>query len=375
MLDWPEGGRKIVQDSGVNPQARRLTSLRSAVAEAGLEGLVVTDPVNRRYLSGFTGTNAMLLVLPDRASLFTDGRYWEQAEEQSPGWEVVRASRFLLPEFLEAMRQAAAERVGFESAHVTYALWQDLKGGVDPTELVPVAGLIERLRAVKDAGEITAIQRAAGIADAALEQAVPRLGQPGVRERDVTVAMETHISLAGADTWPGGFIVASGNRAALPHWRASLRRISTGEMVVIDWGCIVDGYFSDATRTYAVGRPPDELRQVYEIVLQAHNAGLAAVRPGVTGHDADAASREVIAGAGYGDYFGHSLGHGVGLAIHEAPRLAAESQDVLEVGNVVSVEPGIYLPGKGGVRIEDLVVVTEDGCRSLNQLPKAYREL
>lgn len=359
----------------VHPAAQRLTGLRSAIVEAGLEGLVVTDPVNRRYLSGFTGSNAMLLVLPDRAMLFTDGRYWEQAEEQAPSWDVVRASRFLLPDLFDAMRQTGAKRVGFESANVSYALWQELKAGVEPTELMPVAGRIERLRAVKDAGEIDAIERAAGIADAALEQALPRLGQPGVRERDISVAMESYISLAGADTWPGGFIVASGDRAALPHWRASLRRISVGELVVIDWGCIVDGYFSDATRTYAVDRPPDDLRQVYEIVLMAHHAGLAAVRAGVTGHDADAASRDVITEAGYGDFFGHGLGHGVGLAIHETPRLAPESQDVLEVGNVVSVEPGIYLPGKGGVRIEDLVVVSEDGCRSLNQLPKTYREL
>ncbi len=361
--------------SDVNPQAERLTRLRSTIAEAGLEGLVVTDPVNRRYLSGFTGTNAMLLVLPGRALLFTDGRYWEQAEEQSPNWDLVRASRYLLPDLFDVLRQAGARHVGFESANVSYNLWQELKVGVEPTELMPVPGLIEALRAVKDAGEIASIQRAASIADAALEQALPRLGQAGVRERDVSVAMESYISLADAENWPGGFIVASGDRSALPHWRASLRRISPGEMVVIDWGCIVDGYYSDATRTYAIDRPPDELRQVYEIVLVAHNAGLAAVRPGVSGHDADAASREVIAKAGYGDYFGHGLGHGVGLAIHEAPRLAPGSQDVLEVGNVVSVEPGIYLPSKGGVRIEDLVVVTEDGCRSLNQLPKTYCEI
>lgn len=353
---------------------QRLARLRAAISDSGLDGLIVSGPENRTYLSGFTGSNATLLVLPNGAKLFTDGRYWSQAEEQCPEWEVIQASRFLLPELFEAVRQAKPGRVGFESANVTHSLWQELRDGIDNSELVPTARIVERLRAVKDLDEVSVIERAAAISDAALEQSVSKLGNPGVRERDVSVSMESHISLAGADVWSGGFIVASGDRSALPHWRASLRQVQSGDMVVVDWGCIVDGYFSDATRTYAVGKPSDELRRIYYIVLEAHNAGLAAVRPGITGHDADRASRDIIARAGYGDYFGHSLGHGVGLAIHEGPRLAIGSQDVLEVGNVVSVEPGIYLPGIGGVRIEDLVVVTEDGCRSLNHLPKEYRE-
>jgi Xaa-Pro aminopeptidase len=313
--------------------------------------LLVTTPVNVRYLTGFESTNAALLVEPERALLFTDFRYAE-AGRKVPDVEFVEVERALI-------RGVAAHvegTVGFEAAHLTYASWDLLRNA--GVELVPRSGLVERLRAVKSGDELDAIRKASEIAN----DAYARLAEEpfvGRTERDVAYRFDQFLHELGAQGPSFPTIVASGPNGALPHAHSGDRVIERGETVVVDAGAVVDGYASDCTRTYATGPLPDELARAYDVVLEAQFAGLDAVEPGVTGRDADAAAREVIDGAGFGDRFGHGLGHGVGLLVHEAPTLRPESEDTLVENNVVTVEPGIYLPGLGGIRIEDLVVVRD----------------
>jgi Xaa-Pro aminopeptidase len=352
--------------------AGRLPRLRERMAEAGCDALLVTHLTNIRYLTGFTGSAGLFLVLPDAAVFVTDGRYRDQSAEQLAA-NGVDARIEISATDQEARLAAAARgiaRVGLESTHVTWAAKRRYAATVfDGAELVATEGLVERLRIVKDDGEIARIEAACRIADDALASVLPHLKEEP-EEREFGLELDTTIRRLGASGPSFETIVASGPNGAKPHARPGDRRIREGDLVVLDFGALLDGYHSDMTRTVSIGEPSPTQRRMDEVVRAAQAAGVAAVRPGVTGRDVDAVCRDLITGAGWGDAFLHGTGHGVGLDIHEDPRVATTATATLEPGHVVTVEPGVYLPEHGGVRIEDTVVVTEAGCRPLTTAPK-----
>jgi len=356
----------------------RLPRLRSALAGVGggPDALLVTSVTNIRYLTGFSGSAGTLLVLPGDTILLTDGRYGTQATEQlaaagvRAGLEVARAADQADRARL-IVDGAGIDRLGLEAAHVSWARQRSFASDWYPgVELIPTVGLVEGLRTIKDAGELARLAEAARIADEALGCVRPEL-VVGPTEEQFARSLDFAMRRLGATGPSFETIVASGPNAAKPHHRPGSRRIRAGEPVVIDFGALYDGYCSDMTRTVWVGRVEDpDLRRAVEVVLASQAAGVSAIRPGISCSDVDSVCRQIIAGAGWADFFVHGTGHGVGLDIHEAPSVAATSTDTLEVGQVVTVEPGVYLPGLGGVRIEDTVVVTDDGCRPLTSTPK-----
>jgi len=353
--------------------AARAGRLRAAFAEAGIDALLVTHLPNVRYLTGFTGSAAMVVVTGDALVLTTDGRYRTQAGEQLASAGVAAAveigattadQRLAIARSLDA-----GARLGFEAHAVTWAQQRDLAAALDGHELVATEGLVEARRRVKEPGEVARIRAACAIADDALASLLPSLAD-GPTERDFALDLEIAMRRRGASGNSFDPIVASGPNAAKPHARPSGRTIERHELVVIDFGCVVDGYCSDMTRTVSVGDPGPDARRVWDVVRESQSAGRDAVRAGVDCSEVDRACREVIAAAGWADSFVHGTGHGVGLEIHEEPRVAASARDTLEPGSVVTVEPGVYLPGVGGVRIEDTVVVTPDGSEPLTAFPK-----
>jgi len=339
--------------------------LEQQLAERELDRMLVLNLLNIRYLTGFTGTNGACVCGPGTRLFFTDFRYTERAEAEVEGWEILTIAN----DWLGGIAEHLQGRVGFEDDHMSVRLLEKLKEKLaDGVEMVAAGGRVEELRRVKDEGELALIEEAAKLADEALRWSVGQ-GLAGRTEREVARAFEARIRELGGDpSFPA--IIAAGPNGALPHAEPGEREIGKGELVVFDMGAAIDGYCSDGTRTFATGDPGEEAIEVYEAVREAQQASLDAIQAGVKGEDVDKVAREVIDGAGHGDRFGHGLGHGVGLELHEAPRLSLRSDDVLAPGEVVTVEPGIYLPGKLGVRIEDLVVVTEDGLRNLSSLPK-----
>ena len=327
----------------------------------------IPDP-NLRWLTGFSGTSGAALVGPETATFITDFRYADRAREELDGLELSQAERQLVP----AVVKLLSGRVGFDDAHTSVKVFDGLTEQLDGSvELVPTAGLVERLRRRKDEDELEKIREAARLADLAVERALEG-GLAGRTEREVAAANAAAIRELGSEpSFPA--IVAGGPNGARPHATPSDRVIGEGELVVFDSGAVHEGYCSDGTRTFAAGEPDAEAREVYELVLRAQQAGLEAVLPGAVGKDVDAAARDLIAAAGHGGDFGHGLGHGVGIEVHEAPRLGQRSDDVLEAGNVVTVEPGVYIAGRVGVRIEDFGVVTDDGYENFSGLSKDLR--
>jgi Xaa-Pro aminopeptidase len=350
----------------------RADRVAERVGERELDALLVTDLVDVRWLTGFTGTNGACVVTPDERLFLTDFRYVEQAGEQVDGFEVVRAGRDLLGALAARLPRGCA---GFDDAHMTVKsharLEQKAGGGV---ELVAAGGLVEALREVKDADELRRIAAAAELATAAFERVIER-GLTGRSERAVALDLEHEMRLAGAEEPSFPSIVAAGAHGALPHAEPRDVEIPAGVLVTVDWGARLDGYCSDCTRTLATGAVGERERTVYELVLGAQEAALAAVVPGAACAAVDRVAREIIEAAGEGDRFGHGLGHGVGLEVHEGPRLAKGAEGALVVGQVVTVEPGVYLPGDLGVRIEDLVVVEDAGPRVLTRFPKVLTVL
>lgn len=348
----------------------RVDAVRLSMAEAGIPVLLVTGEQNRRYLSGFTGSTGVLLITAERADFLTDFRYLEQVRAESPDFNLVRVEHTWLDTLRELAAEVGIHELGFESDHMTYRQYQAMDEKLAGFTLTPTRGLVERLREVKEKEEIAAIRRAVDIVDEVFASIVRDIGR-GWRETEVASEMEYRFRRAGAEGTSFTTIVASGARAALPHGVASEKVLEPGDLVVVDCGCIYQGYCSDFTRTLHVGpEPADWQEEIYRIVLEAQRKGIAAVRAGVSCREIDAAAREVITAYGYGEYFGHGTGHGVGLEIHEEPRLSPFEERPLAVGNVVTVEPGIYLPGKGGVRIEDMLVVRKNGAEVLTQTPK-----
>ncbi|MEA2451079.1 MAG: Xaa-Pro aminopeptidase [Thermoleophilaceae bacterium] len=340
--------------------------LVALLEQRSLDALVVTNLVNVRYLSGFTGSNAALVIAPEQRVFFTDFRYVTQSADQVPDFVRVKGERDLLGDVAERV----SGRVGFEDATMTVRAYERLRGLVDDgVELVAAGNLVEELRAVKEAGEVEAIRAAASLADEALRQ-VLETGLAGRTEREVALQLEAAMRSLGASEPSFESIVASGAHGALPHAEPRDVEIPEGVLVTIDWGARLDGYCSDCTRTYATGPLSDDAASVYQLVLDAQERSLDAVRAGAGGKEVDAVSRDIISAGGHGEHYGHGLGHGVGLDVHEAPRLAPTSEDTLAPANVVTVEPGVYVPDSLGVRIEDLVVVTDDGRDVLSGLSK-----
>ena len=345
----------------------RAERLEERLAEKELDALVVTNLVNVRYLTGYTGTNGIAVVGPGLRLFFTDFRYMTQAAGQVPDFELIRGQRDLLGEVAERLEG----RVGFEDATVSVRRHERLRGLVgERAELVPAGDLVEELRAVKEPAEIERIREAARLADEALTAVLER-GVVGRTEHEVAVDLEHTMRVLGAEAPSFPSIVAHGPHGALPHAEPRDERIAPGTLVTIDWGAVVDGYCSDCTRTYATGALDEDAQTGYELVRAVQEKSLEAVRAGAHGREVDALGRAEIEAAGHGDHYGHGLGHGVGLEVHEGPNMSPRSKDTLASGNVVTVEPGIYVPGSFGVRIEDLVVVTEDGCDVLSGLPKS----
>ncbi|MGH9277673.1 MAG: M24 family metallopeptidase [Acidimicrobiales bacterium] len=354
--------------------AGRAARLREGLDAAGCDALLVTRLVNLRYLTGFTGSAGLLLVLPDELVLVTDGRYRDQsAEELAAAGVDARIEVGTTGASQRETMGAAARgrpRLGLEAESVTWG--QQRRFGAEwfpGAELVPTSNLVEGLRRVKDPGEVDRMAAAAAAADAALDDVRATLAE-GPTERELALALDVAMRRHGATGPSFDTIVASGPNGAKPHHRPTDRRIEAGELVVLDFGAIVDGYCSDMTRTVCVGEPPATARRMVEVVGDSQQAGVAAVRAGAEVGAVDGACRQVITDAGWGDAFLHPTGHGVGLEIHEGPRLAAGSTDTLRAGDVVTVEPGVYLPDVGGVRIEDTMVVEAQGCRVLTRSPK-----
>lgn len=352
---------------------RRVERLRRLMEEQGVPAIMVAKPENRTYLSGFDGTAGIALVTKTEALLLVDFRYTEQATQQAPQFQVIQTSPQPYETLVQVIRERDIERVGFEADYLPFAQVQKLTEALRPVELVPVES-IDRIRWVKDQEEQTRITRAVEIADSAFAHVLEYL-RPGVTEQEIAIELEYFMRRQGATKPAFDTIVASGPRSALPHGRASERVLERGDLVTLDFGAVYGGYCSDCTRTVVLGKATEEQRKIYTIVLEAQEKALAALRPGVQGKEVDRVARSFIAERGYGEHFGHGLGHSVGLAIHETPTLSTREENVLEPGMVLTVEPGIYLPGWGGVRIEDLAVVTEDGCRVLTKAPKTLLEL
>jgi Xaa-Pro aminopeptidase len=346
------------------------------LAERDLDALLVTHVTNVRWLTGFTGSNGLAVVGPGDQRLFlTDFRYLTQSAEQvDDGWERTIAAEILPAGAVGVGAPAAGSerplRVGFDDATLSVKDHRLLSGKVaEGVELVPAGGIIEQLRLVKDAAELEKIRAAARLADAALTEVLGR-GLAGRTERDDALDLEMTMRRAGAEAVSFPPIIAAGTHSALPHAEPRDVEIPVGTLVTIDWGAQLDGYASDCTRTYATGELDPRDREIYDLVLEAQETSLAAVRAGAGGREVDAVARQIITAAGHGEHFGHGLGHGVGAEVHEGPRLSQRSDSTLAVGQVVTVEPGVYVPGAVGVRIEDLAVVTEDGPEVLTGLPK-----
>ena len=369
----------MVSSAGAREPAR-LRAVRAWLhAHAGVDGLLLVrqeplEDCDLRYVTGFTGSSAFAIVTARQALLLTDVRYVEQAAQECPGWRVRRHGRPAATALGAALQEAGVRRLAFEPAGLTVALWTELRAGLPQITLEPAAGTVTALRARKEAAEVAAIARACAVSDAAFAQLLPLL-RPGVRERDVTRQLEDLLYRHGADAIAFESIVASGPNSALPHARPGLRAIARGDLIVFDFGARVDGYCADVTRTVIVGPASAAQRRLYDAVREIQAAAVTGVRAGVRCADLDAACKRAIKAAGYGKYPTHSLGHGLGLAIHEGPFLRPRNDEVLAAGHVVTVEPGIYLPGFGGVRIEDTVVVEEQGCRLLTSTPRDLVEI
>jgi Xaa-Pro aminopeptidase len=355
----------------------RLARLRAALAARALPALLVGSPPNRRYLSGFTGSFGQLLITAEAAIICTDSRYKVQAAQQAPAfslYEVINPVRPLPTVLAAAAAELGLVQIGFEAEQTSVSEHARLQQALgDAVALVPTEGLVERLRERKDPDELDTLRRAAAITDAALAAVLPRL-RPETTERETAWMLEVAMRELGADGPSFEIIVAAGPNSALPHARPSDAPLGKGRPIVIDMGARLDGYHADLTRTVVLGEPDARFREVYAVVLEAQRRAIAGLRADVPGSAVDALARDYIAEAGYGACFGHGLGHGVGLAIHEGPALrrapVGGTGQPLEAGMVTSVEPGIYIEGWGGVRIEDLALVTHEGCELLSRAPK-----
>lgn len=351
----------------------KLQKLRTEMEQQQIESFLITSEYNLRYITGFTGSSGLALVTQDKAFFITDFRYTEQAAEQAQGFEVIQAKTNLLEEAAGTVKQQGIKTVAFEQDFVTYASFLQYEEKMEAV-LKPVSGIIEGIRMIKTPEEVEILKAAAKIADAAYEHICGFI-KAGQTELEVSNELEFFMRRQGATSSSFDTIVASGLRSALPHGVATDKVIEQGDMITLDYGALYNGYISDITRTVAVGEPSEKMKEIYQTVLDAQMLGVEKIGPGMTGIEADAIARDYIGSKGYGEAFGHSTGHGIGLEVHEGPGLSSKSQTVLEPGMAVTVEPGIYLPGIGGVRIEDDILITESGNVRLTNSTKELRIL
>lgn len=352
----------------------RVAALRELLTENKLDGVIVYSSENRRYLSGFTGSTGFAVIGKGNMDFVTDFRYKEQAGNQCIGYNVVIHNNNLMRKLVEAINSAGIKRLGIEEDFMTVGFSEEIKMALPGIELLPAGYVFKKLRVKKDKTEIENIRKAAAIADSGFKHIVSFI-KPGMSEIEVASELEYYMKKKGASGISFDTIAASGIRSSLPHGIASEKIIEKDEFLTLDFGCVYNGYCSDMTRTVFIGKASEKHRKIYEVVLKAQTEALKAIKPGVTGTYADKVARDIITDEGYGEYFGHGLGHGVGLAVHEDPKLSILGDNILEAGMTVTDEPGIYIPGFGGVRIEDLLLVTENGAESLSKSPKELIEL
>lgn len=346
----------------------RLAKVRWQLDAWKVDSVLIGSPANRRWLSGFSGSAGWLLVSREQAILAADFRYWEQATIEAPHFELFKLSGPLVGNW-PGLLAAGGARIGIEAQHVTVAVWEELREATN-AEVIPLQETLESLRQVKSGKELELVQEAAAITDRVMVQ-VPQIAGPDLTEKQIAWELEKRLRESGADGLAFPIIVASGPNSALPHHRPGERRLRPGDWLLVDMGAALDGYHSDLTRTFYLGAQPDELfKEVYEVVSAAQGEALSRIMAGMSGQEVDGQARQIIEEAGYGDHFGHPLGHGIGLTLHEGPRLGPTAAgDPLPAGAVVTIEPGIYLPGRGGVRIEDLIVLTGRGPKRLSHCP------
>jgi Xaa-Pro aminopeptidase len=346
----------------------RLHVLKEKIIKKGLDGLIITRLPNIRYLSGFTGSEALILISKDRFIFLTDFRYIEQAQEECKGLEIVERKKPAIKALVNLVGKLRLKTVGFESEGLSFAQYSELKARIRKT--VPLKGLVEEMREVKEKEEIDLIKKAVKVSEAAFEK-VLRDVQPGLTERQIANRLEYNMKESGADGTAFETICALGERASLPHAHPSDITLSEGVALLVDWGARWRLYNSDLTRVVFLNRITPQARKIYQIVKKAQSLAIEKVREGVTAREVDLVARKYIEGQGYGKCFGHGLGHGIGLEVHEGPRLYKTNKKPLKAGMVVTVEPGIYLPKWGGVRIEDMVLVKQDGCEIVSHAPKS----
>ncbi len=350
----------------------RLEQLRHALKEEGLDAILITRPENERYLSGFTGGEGALVITQREALLLTDFRYYEQVAEQAPDFKLVKVEDKMALVLKRLLKEQEIETLGFESTHLPFAQYQEWKRKTRGIKWVPTKEIVEDMRMVKDEGELAKIKKAISIADNACDY-IRSFIKPGMSEKQVAWELELAMRTHGAEAIAFNFIVASGPNGAKPHAVPQNREIQEGEPIVLDMGARTDGYDSDLTRSICLGEPDKKVQEIYDIVLEAQLAAEEQAKAGMTGQEVDAIARNVIAEAGHKEHFGHGLGHGVGLAIHEKPRVSVKSTDILRPGTVCTIEPGIYLPGWGGIRIEDMLLFRKNGVEVLSKARKDLR--
>ncbi|EOB3405703.1 M24 family metallopeptidase [Enterococcus hirae] len=346
----------------------RVEKLRKNMQEENLDSFLITSPYNLRYLTNFTGTTGLAVITLEKAFFITDFRYTEQAAAQAQGFEIIKNVGPIFEEVADLVQKEGLRELGFEETTVSFLEYSVLEEIID-AQLIPISGMIEELREIKDEEEIAIIEKACSIADLAYDH-ILKMIQPGMTEIEVANQLDFYMRSLGASGVSFETIVASGLRSAMPHGVASKKIIEQGDLITIDFGCYYEGYVSDMTRTFAIGDPGEQLKEIYQIVLEAQLAVLEVAKPGVTGKQLDAVARDYITKHGYGEAFGHSTGHGIGLEIHEGPNVSVRAEKQFVPGNIITDEPGIYLPGIGGVRIEDDLLITSDGNRVLTHSPK-----
>lgn len=346
----------------------RVEKLRKKMQEENLDSFLITSPYNLRYLTNFTGTTGLAVITLEKAFFITDFRYTEQAAAQAQGFEIIKNVGPIFEEVADLVQKEGLRELGFEETTVSFLEYSVLEEIID-AQLIPISGMIEELREIKDEEEIAIIEKACSIADLAYDH-ILKMIQPGMTEIEVANQLDFYMRSLGASGVSFETIVASGLRSAMPHGVASKKIIEQGDLITIDFGCYYEGYVSDMTRTFAIGDPGEQLKEIYQIVLEAQLAVLEVAKPGVTGKQLDAVARDYITKHGYGEAFGHSTGHGIGLEIHEGPNASVRAEKQFVPGNIITDEPGIYLPGIGGVRIEDDLLITSDGNRVLTHSPK-----
>ena len=353
---------------------KRIEKIREIIADSEFDSLLIDSDVNRFYLTNFTGSAGRVLFTPENEYFITDFRYTEQAGEQTEGFEIIELNQDIVQSINDILEKDGTKKLGFESKTVTYYQHSQYDKKLKNIELIPTEDLVKDIRMVKDEYEIEMIKKAIEISDKAFEHILDFI-EPGMTEKEVALELETYQKKLGGSKNAFDFIVASGKRSSMPHGVASDKVIKENELITLDFGTFYKGYCSDITRTFVLGKATEKQKEIYNIVLEAQLAVIDKIKAGMSGVEADKIARDIIKEAGYGDNFGHGLGHGIGVQVHEGPTASYKSEDTIIENSVVTDEPGIYIKGWGGVRIEDDLLITKDGCEVLNSAPKELIEV